>query len=117
LGDVDDDTYGDIAVGAPYNIYHDDTESGSGAVYIYYGSPSGLQALRQPQVIRALAGARGLGISLLWIGAVAGPSDSSGGGGRLVIGAHESNSVVSVSKRPVVRLVTGKGNSGPSSDL
>ena len=47
LGDVDNDNYGDVAVGAPYSATTEDNGS-TGVVFIYYGGLSGLQAGRQP---------------------------------------------------------------------
>lgn len=47
LGDINLDTYGDFAVGAPYDGPH-----GRGAVYIYYGSKDGPLA-KASQVIYA----------------------------------------------------------------
>jgi len=61
-----------------------------------------LQASRQPQVIQAGAGIRGLGISLRWL------LIGGGDGGRLVIGAHESDAVMTVRTQPVIRLLPGK---------
>jgi hypothetical protein len=58
MGDVDDDSYGDVAVGAPYSPLAD----AKGVVYIYYGGPSGLQAARQPQAVWA-KGVNGLGFA------------------------------------------------------
>ena len=105
LGDVDNDNYGDVAVGAPYSATTEDSGS-TGVVFIYYGGLSGLQAGRQPQAIRGSRGVRGLGISLLWLPALYGPPGRESGG-RLIMGAAESNTVLSVSRRPVVRLYPG----------
>jgi len=49
LGDVNGDGYADVAVGA---IYHDNTESNEGKVYLYYGNGGPGQSLR-PQQRRA----------------------------------------------------------------
>jgi FG-GAP repeat len=57
MGDVDEDSYSDVAVSAPYSAMAD----GQGVVYIYYGGPNGLQAARQPQAIWA-KGVNGLGL-------------------------------------------------------
>ncbi|XP_059055536.1 integrin alpha-PS3-like isoform X2 [Achroia grisella] len=56
LGDVDGDGYNDVAVGAPWE------NEGSGVVYIYQGSDSGLKNQYAQRIL--VEGARGLGISI-----------------------------------------------------
>ncbi|KAI5641647.1 integrin alpha domain-containing protein [Phthorimaea operculella] len=96
LGDINYDTYGDIAVGAPYGGEH-----GRGVVYIYHGSASGIRE-KYSQAITAEEMAPGLttfGFSL------------SGGVDLddnyypdLAVGAYKSDSVVFLKTRPVVNM-------------
>lgn len=46
-GDVDQDGYADLLVGA---YYHDGSDTGTGMAYIYYGSPSGIHPHRETQL-------------------------------------------------------------------
>ncbi|XP_075237654.1 multiple edematous wings [Lycorma delicatula] len=98
LGDINNDGFEDIAVGAPYE--------GDGAVYVYLGSKNGL--ITEPsQVIRSsppLSGLKTLGYSLS-----GGMDLDQNGYPDLLIGAYESDSVVLLRSRPIVGLVTTIG--------
>lgn len=88
LGDVNQDGFGDFAVGAPY-----DGPKGRGAVYIYHGSSNGPLA-KPSQVIHAedITGAEQMstfGFSL------AGGIDLDGNRyPDMVVGAYESNKAI-----------------------
>lgn len=88
LGDVNQDGFGDFAVGAPY-----DGPKGRGAVYIYHGSSNG-PLLKASQVIHAedITGAEHLstfGFS------IAGGIDLDGNRyPDMVVGAYESNKAI-----------------------
>ncbi|XP_045129748.1 integrin alpha-6-like isoform X2 [Portunus trituberculatus] len=97
LGDINGDTYHDVAIGAPYA-----GEDGSGLVYIYNGGRDGL-VHANPKVIASskfLPGARGFGFSL------DGDLDMDDNGyPDMVIGAVHSNSAVLLRASPVLRLI------------
>ena len=97
LGDIDNDGYGDFAVGAPYAGIE-----GRGAVYIYQGSADGLLE-KYSQVIYG--------------GELDGRVETFGfsiGGGvdldgnlypDMVVGAYESNQAMFFRSRPVIKMV------------
>ncbi|KAJ2953032.1 hypothetical protein O0L34_g7421 [Tuta absoluta] len=97
LGDINYDTYGDIAVGAPYGGVN-----GRGVVYIYHGSASGIREKYSQAITAEEMGSPGLttfGFSL------------SGGVDLddnyypdLAVGAYKSDSVVFLKTRPVVNM-------------
>ncbi|XP_034038812.1 integrin alpha-6-like [Thalassophryne amazonica] len=57
LGDINQDTYDDFAVGAPY-------EDNKGAVYIYHGSANGLISKKHAQILTGPKGVQQFGYSL-----------------------------------------------------
>lgn len=97
LGDINQDGYGDFAVGAPY-----DGPRGRGAVYIYHGSAIG-PLEKHSQVIYAEDVMTSLGQSLSTFGfSVAGGIDLDGNMyPDLVVGAYESNKAITFKSRPV----------------
>ncbi|XP_045495280.1 integrin alpha-V-like [Colias croceus] len=78
LGDIDDDGYTDIAIGAPWE------DDGSGSVYIYRGSKSGLQG-QYVQKIK-IPGSRSFGFSIS-----KGIDVDNNNCNDLAIGAYKSN--------------------------
>ncbi|XP_042893778.1 integrin alpha-5-like [Penaeus japonicus] len=94
LGDVDQDGFDDLAVGAPF-------AAGGGSVHVFYGRPEGLGA-EPTQVLRASAfgGAlRGFGFSL------DGGIDMDGNGyPDVIVGAAESDSAVFIRSAPVLAV-------------
>lgn len=97
-GDLNQDNYEDIAIGAPY-------ENGGGTVYIYLGSQNGL--INKPsQRIKAAElplrpTLRSFGYSLS-----GGVDMDQNGYPDLLVGAYESDRVVLLRSRPVIRIVT-----------
>ena len=94
LGDVNDDSYGDIAVGAPY-----DGLERRGVVYIYHGSSSGLFATTPSQVIE------GSRYGLATFGhALAGAVDLDANQyPDLIVGAYKSDAVVYIRSKAIVK--------------
>ncbi|KAK2177777.1 hypothetical protein NP493_580g01067 [Ridgeia piscesae] len=96
IGDINNDGFNDLAVGAPY-----DGEDGNGAVYIFHGSPEGVQAAMS-QIIYAVDIDDQL--------ATFGYSLSSGldmdnnGYPDILVGAYEANRVVLLRARPIVQM-------------
>ncbi|OAD60277.1 Integrin alpha-PS2 [Eufriesea mexicana] len=96
LGDIDRDGYGDFVVGAPYGGLR-----GHGAVYIYNGSPTGVQE-KYSQVIYA----ENLDVPMETFGfSVAGGLDLEGNNyPDLVVGAYESGTAAFFRSRPVIQV-------------
>ncbi|CAL1274062.1 unnamed protein product [Larinioides sclopetarius] len=97
-GDLNQDGFPDLAVGAPY-------EEGGGTVYIYSGSEDGLiltpSQVIQPENINKASNLVTFGYSLN------GRMDMDGNGyPDLLIGCYESNSVVLLRSRPVLDIAT-----------
>ena len=96
LGDSNGDGYNDLAVGAPYE------NDGSGVVYIYHGWNTNLRN-RLGQILKGSSYTppiRSFGFSF-----ISGGSDFDGNGyGDLTVGAYESDIVVHIPARPVVRM-------------
>lgn len=98
LGDINQDSCDDIAVGAPYE--------GDGAVYIYLGSEKGLSP-EPSQIIRPSS----LGIvpnKLTTFGiSLSGGIDLDGNEyPDLLIGAYNSSAVVALLARPIIKIKT-----------
>lgn len=98
LGDSDMDGSNDLVVGAPYE------NDGSGTVYIYHGSSKGLRNWPD-QVIEGSSfypAIRTLGFSFSSVA-----TDLDGNSySDLIIGAYQSDSVVLLPARPVVRITS-----------
>lgn len=98
LGDSDRDGFNDLAVGAPYE------NDGSGTVYIYQGSSNGLRD-RPSQIIEGnyfYPPIRTLGFSF---NSAASDFDNNGYH-DLIVGAYQSDNVVLLPARPVVRITS-----------
>lgn len=85
----------DLAVGAPYE--------GSGAVYIYHGSPNGLSPVHSQRIyaedLASNVALRAFGSSL------AGGADLDDNGyPDIIVGAYQSNAVAVLLSRPVVNI-------------
>ncbi|XP_038044823.1 integrin alpha-8-like isoform X1 [Patiria miniata] len=97
LGDVNQDGYNDIAIGAPYQ-----GEDQAGVVYIYYGTPNGLR-LRSSQVLTPadfnLKNVTTFGFSL-----TGGLDMDENNYPDLLIGAENSDLAVLVRARPVISI-------------
>jgi hypothetical protein len=97
LGDINKDGFDDIAVGAPY-----DGEKGTGAVYIYLGSKTGLQD-KFAQVIYAESindpGLKTFGFSLS-----GGLDLDNNQYPDLLVGAYASDRAIFLKARPVVNM-------------
>ncbi|XP_034941351.1 integrin alpha-4-like [Chelonus insularis] len=100
LGDIDQDGFSDVAVGAPY-------EEGHGAVYIFNGHSNGLlhqwsQRITGKQFPFSL---RGFGIS------ISEPRDIDGNGyNDIAIGAYQSGHAVLLRTHPVVSVFVTLSN-------
>ncbi|XP_044732044.1 integrin alpha-PS2 isoform X2 [Chrysoperla carnea] len=97
LGDINLDTYGDFAVGAPY-----DGEYGQGAVYIYHGSAKGVREKPSQVIFAQQLGDPSLqtfGFSLS-----GGIDVDNNEYPDLVVGAYESNRALLFRSRPVVKM-------------
>jgi integrin alpha 8 len=107
LGDSNGDGYNDLAVGAPYE------DGGSGVVYIYHGSHTKNLRKLPGQILKGSSYQpfiRSFGFSF-----ISGASDFDGNGyGDLTVGAYESDIVVHIPARPVVRM-TNKLTFSPNS--
>ncbi|CAL4143552.1 unnamed protein product, partial [Meganyctiphanes norvegica] len=100
LQDIDNDGFSDVAVGAPYG-----GADQNGEVYIYNGSPTGLQSTPS-QIIQGseISGStlRGFGYSLH---SGHGMDVDNNGHADLLVGAPESDKALLLRSSPVVRLV------------
>ncbi|KAI1304094.1 Integrin alpha-PS2 [Halotydeus destructor] len=99
VGDLNKDSYADIAIGAPYA-----GKSGSGVVYVYNGAKGGLVS-EPSQIIHAEdipePGLTTFGYSMSGGGDLDGNEYSD-----LLIGAYESDRAVHLRGRPVVNVTT-----------
>ncbi|XP_054851580.1 integrin alpha-IIb isoform X2 [Eublepharis macularius] len=92
LGDMDQDGYSDIAIGAPFA-----GQDGGGRVYIYRGQSSGLSASPDQILENPFTGPAGFGF------AVRGASDIDANGySDVLVGAFEASKVAVYRARPVV---------------
>uniref|UniRef100_A0A6P7H0S8 Integrin alpha-PS1-like n=1 Tax=Diabrotica virgifera virgifera TaxID=50390 RepID=A0A6P7H0S8_DIAVI len=97
LGDINKDGYNDVAIGAPYEDEH-------GAVYIYLGSPYGLNS-EPSQVIRKKQ------ITTLGYSLSGGLDMDNNGYPDLLVGAFESDRVLLFKTRPIIDIkITVEGN-------
>ncbi|XP_078320563.1 integrin alpha-8-like isoform X3 [Crassostrea virginica] len=96
LGDINLDSYKDLAIGAPYG-----GEEGRGVVYIYVGSMDGIIT----EVSQVLQG-KDMGYQLSTFGfSISGGHDlDQNGYPDLLVGAYESDTAVFVKSRPIVRV-------------
>ncbi|XP_026477791.1 integrin alpha-4-like [Ctenocephalides felis] len=96
LGDVDGDGYNDLAVGAPYD---DDFR---GALYVYYGGPSGLSAARSTRISASVLSPelKGFGVSF----SKAEDLDNNGYG-DFAVGSFISGHAVLLRSKPVMDVV------------
>ena len=97
-GDMNEDTYMDVFVGAPY---HDD---GQGAVFLYLGSADGLQTqysqIIKPSSLNVLDGQKTFGWS------ISGGLDMDGNGyNDVAIGAYESGHATFIRSKSIIRVV------------
>ncbi|XP_042205958.1 integrin alpha-PS2-like, partial [Homarus americanus] len=95
LGDINRDGYDDLAVGAPR-----DGPSGRGGVYIFLGSPKGLDK-KPSQVLLSESLAQDSVNTFGW-SLVAGEDLDGNEYPDLVVGAHDTNSAFVFRTRPVV---------------
>ncbi|XP_072028875.1 integrin alpha-9-like [Amphiura filiformis] len=95
IGDVDQDGYNDVAIGAPFE------DDGSGAVYIYHGSVLGIRTKYAQRLAgrSVMAGITSFGSSLS-----GGLDMDSNGYPDLVVGAHQNATVVYYRSQPVLRV-------------
>ncbi len=94
LGDLDNDGFNDIAIAAPYG-----GPDSAGVVYIFRGSAQGLDPIPAQALHGTHFGLRTFGHSLSSDGL-----DLDGNGyPDLVVGAYQSDAVVFIRSRPVVR--------------
>ena len=106
IGDTNGDGYNDLAVGAPYE------NSGSGVVYIYHGSKTGVR-IKPAQIIRG--NQFNPPIFTFGFSFVNNPTDFDDNNFKdLIVGAYESDTVVYLPARPVVS-VTAKTQFNPAS--
>lgn len=96
LGDINLDTYKDLAVGAPYG-----GDEGRGVVYIYVGSMEGIIT----DVSQVLQG-KEIGYQLSTFGfSISGGHDlDKNGYPDLVVGAYQADTAVFIKSRPIVRV-------------
>lgn len=96
LGDINLDTYKDLAVGAPYGGVE-----GRGVVYIYVGSMEGIIT----DVSQVLQG-KDIGYQLSTFGfSISGGHDlDKNGYPDLVVGAYQADTAVFIKSRPIVRV-------------
>ncbi|XP_067127479.1 integrin alpha-PS2-like isoform X1 [Centruroides vittatus] len=95
-GDLNMDSYQDLAVGAPYG-----GPDGAGVVYVYHGSKEGI--IKEPSQI---IGAQRFSFPLSTLGfSLSGGMDLDNNGyPDLLIGAYESDSVLYLRSRPIVSV-------------
>ncbi|XP_072028876.1 integrin alpha-9-like [Amphiura filiformis] len=95
IGDVNEDGYNDVAIGAPFE------DDGSGAVYIYHGSVLGIRTKYAQRLAgrSVMAGITSFGSSLS-----GGLDMDSNGYPDLVVGAHQSATVVYYRSQSVLRV-------------
>ncbi|XP_072028878.1 integrin alpha-9-like isoform X2 [Amphiura filiformis] len=95
IGDVDQDGYNDVAIGAPYE------DDGSGAVYIYHGSVLGIRTKYAQRIAgrSVVAGITSFGSSLS-----GGLDMDSNGYPDLIVGAYQSAAVLYYRSQPVLRV-------------
>lgn len=96
LGDINNDKYGDFAVGAPY-----DGPEERGAVYIFLGSADGVRETHSQVIFSENI----VGYPSTFGFSIAGKMDlDSNGYPDLIIGAYDSDTVVYLRAKPVVKM-------------
>ncbi|XP_078703227.1 integrin alpha-V-like [Branchiostoma floridae x Branchiostoma belcheri] len=104
LGDINQDGFNDIAVGAPYEGL--DAGSNWGVVYIYHGSANGIRAEKPAQVLRASdfsTDLKAFGFSL------AGGMDVDGNQyPDMAIGSYLTDRAVVLRSRPIVNMAPNR---------
>ncbi|KAI0242235.1 Integrin alpha-PS2 [Lamellibrachia satsuma] len=96
IGDINNDRYKDLAVGAPY-----DGADGHGAVYIYHGSPEGVQVAASQVVYAADIGGH---LSTFGYSLSSGLDMDRNGYPDILVGAYEANSAVLLRSRPIIQM-------------
>ncbi|XP_078488274.1 integrin alpha-2-like [Ciona intestinalis] len=115
VGDVDLNGYDDIAVGAPFE---DITSTGSGAVYIYFGSSEGLSETRKQRIL-----GKSVSPSLKTFGGfiasgTGSKNDVDGNGySDVIISTPASDKIIILRARPIVKVRTQITLNPPSIDL
>jgi len=99
LGDINQDGFNDLAIGAPY-------EEGGGAVYIYLGSKDGIKK-NAVQIIHATDLPSRAGVTRTFGYALSGSMDlDKNGYPDLLVGAYEQDSAILLRARPIINIVT-----------
>ncbi|XP_078489068.1 integrin alpha-M isoform X3 [Ciona intestinalis] len=115
VGDVDLNGYDDIAVGAPFEEI---SSTGSGAVYIYYGSSKGLGETRKQRITGKSVTSPLKTFGGFIVSGTGAQNDVDGNGySDVIISAPSSDRIIILRARPIVKVRTQITLNPPSIDL
>ena len=108
-GDLNNDGYNDVVIGAPY-------DDGGGKVYVYMGSKKGLNSNSKPDQVIAGRDLPYINIKTFGYSLSGGIDMDMNNHSDIVVGAYESDTAVIIRARPVVDIITWFGKKPSSID-
>ncbi|RWS30056.1 integrin alpha-ps-like protein [Leptotrombidium deliense] len=108
LGDINNDGFQDLAIGAPYE--------GNGAVYVYLGSANGIRKEYSQVIHTSDLPKEGRGITTFGYSLSGSQDLDENGYPDLLIGAYESDAIVLLRARPILDIVTSVSSDVKSID-